>query len=247
MWKPIKNYEGLYLVSSDGYIKREERKIVLPNGTIGIIKEKVLKRILGSDGYLYVTLSKNNIAKRFAIHRLVAQAFIPNPNNFPLVNHKDEIKTNPCVDNLEWCDNLYNQNYGTKIQRYIKTRAKAIDRYTIDGQYIDTWDSEKQFTTAFGYNGEGLIRAVCNHYKGRSSAYGFKWRYHDDKSDFNEIKRGYRIMQYSRFGDLIAEYKNAEEASKETGIYYTSIRKCAKGKQKTAGGYIWKEVKNENY
>lgn len=243
MWKEVKNYEDLYLVSSDGFVKRKERKIFLPNGAVGIIKERVLKRHLGTDGYWYVSLSKNNVQKRFAVHRIVAEAFIPNPLNLPIVNHKDEIKTNANVENLEWCDNVYNQNYGTKIERYIKTRARAVDRYTLDGKYIDTWHGEAEFTKAFGYNGQGLIRAVCNHYRGRSSAYGFKWRYHDDESDFNKVKRGFKVIQYSKSGDFIAEYNNAESASNQTGICYTSIRKCAKGKQKTAGGFIWKEVK----
>lgn len=245
MWKPVKNYEELYLVSSDGFVKRRERKIILPNGAEGIIKEKVLKRLSGTDGYWYVCLSKENKHKRFAIHRLVAEAFIPNPLNLPEVNHKDEVKTNACVENLEWCDRKYNENYGTKKIREAQTRGKAVDRYTMDGKYIDTWYCEKHFTRTFGYNGTGLIRKVCDHYKGYSSAYGFKWKYHNDTSDFNEPKRGNAVLQYSKDGEFIARHKNSKRASEKTGICHSSILKCAKGKQMTAGGFIWKEENRE--
>lgn len=242
MWKSVIGYEGLYEVSSYGYVKRLNREIVLPNGAVGTVKEHIMSRSVGTDGYLYVTLCKNNKSKRFAIHRLVATAFIPNPLNLPEINHKDEIKTNPNVENLEWCDRIYNENYGTKKIRGSMKRSRKIDRYSMDGEFIDTWDSEAQFTKAFGFNGSDLIRKVCRHYKGYSSAYGYKWKYHGDTSDFNHSKRGKPIAQYSLNGDLIAKFRNAKDASIKTGVCHTSIRKCAKGIHKTAGGYVWKEI-----
>ena len=96
IWKDIKGYEGIYQVSNIGKI------ISLPrNGTI--LKKKKLKNILNNRGYLCVNLSKNNIQKKNAIHRLVAETFIPNPDNLSQVNHKDGNKQNNCVENLEWC------------------------------------------------------------------------------------------------------------------------------------------------
>lgn len=245
MWKPVVDYEGLYEVGSDGYVKRLKREIVLPNGAVGIVKEHIMERTVGTDGYLYVTLCKNNKAKKCAVHRLVAVAFIPNPLNLPEVNHKDEIKTNPKVENLEWCDRIYNENYGTKKIREAIKRGHPIDRYSMDGKFIDTWPSEAEFTRAFGYNGSDLIRKVCKHYKGYSSAYGYKWKYHGDTSDFNHSTRGKPIVQCSLDGEYIEKFRNAKEASEKTGICHTSIRRCAKGIHKTAGGFVWKEISNE--
>ena len=248
VWKQVLGYEGLYLVSDDGFVKREQRKIVLPNGAVGIIKERVLKRHIGRDGYLYAILTKNNITKRYAIHRLVAIAFIPNPLNLPEVNHKDEIRSNPCADNLEWCDRKYNCNYGNRAKKYSKSRGRSVDRYSLDGEYIDTWDCESHFTREFGYKGKNLIIKVCNHYNGYSTAYGYKWKYHDDDSDFNTNYRGIPVIQYSLDGDFIKKYPNAVIASNETGISLTGINKCARGVLQTSGGYIWKRgVKSENY
>lgn len=247
VWLPVVGYEGLYLVSDDGFVKRLERTIVLPNGAIGIIKERVLKRILGRDGYLYVCLTKNNISKRHAIHRLVATAFIPNPNNLPEVNHKDEVRNNPCVENLEWCDRKYNCNYGNRAKKYSKSRGRSVDRYSLDGEYIDTWDCESQFTKKFGYKGQNLIIKVCKHYNGYSSAYGYKWKYHGDDSDFNTYSRGIPVLQFSLDNKFIKEYPNSIVASRETGVCATGINKCAIGKQKTSGGFIWKRgEKHEN-
>ena len=80
-----------------------------------------LKPIKNRYGYMYVNLRKDGVTKQQYIHRLVAQAFIPNPNNLPEVNHKDEDKTNNNVKNLEWCDRKYNINYGTRTAKFYET------------------------------------------------------------------------------------------------------------------------------
>ena len=106
-WKPVEGYEGLYEVSNLGQVRSYSNR----HG--GLLKyPKLLKIDVSSGtGYGCVTLCKNNKVKRVPIHRLVALAFIPNPNNYPCVNHKDEIRTNNKVDNLEWCTHLYNNSY----------------------------------------------------------------------------------------------------------------------------------------
>ena len=109
-WKDIKGYEELYQISSLGRVKS------LKNNR-GNYREKILSNIPNKNGYIIVQLKKNGTSKPFSVHRLVAQAFIPNPNNYPQVNHKDENKENNRVDNLEWCTAKYNSNYGTKIKR----------------------------------------------------------------------------------------------------------------------------------
>ena len=116
IWKPIKNYEGLYEVSNLGRIKGVTRYV---KGKVGyrIQKEKIRKCEVSSNGYLHVLLCKNGKYTTHNVHRLVAGAFIPNPDNLPEINHKDENKENNCVDNLEWCTRKYNMNYGTTQSR----------------------------------------------------------------------------------------------------------------------------------
>lgn len=106
IWKGIKGYEGKYQVSNLGKVK-----------TLNYhrsCKERILKNLINTHGYLYVILSKNCICKNLTIHRLVAAAFIDNPENLPEVNHIDENKTNNCVSNLEFCNRKYNINFGTR-------------------------------------------------------------------------------------------------------------------------------------
>lgn len=110
IWKDIKNYENFYQVSNLGRIKRLER--ITCDGRK--IKELIKKPTLSNNHYLMVWLQLNNNTKAYLVHRLVAETFIPNPNSLPQVNHKDENKLNNCVDNLEWCTNKYNNNYGSK-------------------------------------------------------------------------------------------------------------------------------------
>lgn len=108
IWKDIEGYEGKYQVSNFGNIKSLNYKL---SG-----KEKIMK--LGKEhGYPVIQLFKNSNCKQFKVHRLVAQAFIPNPDNLPVVNHKDESRNNNRVDNLEWCTYKYNLNYGTARER----------------------------------------------------------------------------------------------------------------------------------
>ena len=118
IWKDIKGYEGLYQVSNLGNIRR----IKFINNITE--KEKITKLKPGKNTYLQVLLSKNGKSKTKNIHRLVAEAFIPNPNNYPQVNHKDENKHNNCVDNLEWCTRIYNMNYGNVRKKISKSHQK---------------------------------------------------------------------------------------------------------------------------
>lgn len=109
-WRDIEGYEERYQVSNLGRVKS------LRNSQ-GQYREKILTNTPDKIGYLTVGLSKNGKRKNFKVHRLVAEAFIENPNNHPIINHKDENKQNNCVNNLEWCTYKYNNTYGTRTQR----------------------------------------------------------------------------------------------------------------------------------
>lgn len=116
IWKDIAGYEG-YQVSNLGTVKSLERECKGNKGCTFIRKGKVLSPKTHKNGYLIVGLCKDSKMKMYYIHRLVAEAFIQNPNNYPIINHKDENKQNNYIENLEWCDKSYNALYGSCPQR----------------------------------------------------------------------------------------------------------------------------------
>lgn len=113
MWKQIVGYEGLYAVSDAGEVK-------------SLRKNRILKLQSNRDGYLLVMLSKNGISKGYLVHRLVAKAFIDNPQNKPEINHIDEDKTNNSVSNLEWCTRSENLRHGTAARRIGDKLSKPV-------------------------------------------------------------------------------------------------------------------------
>ena len=121
IWKDVKGYEGLYQVSNLGRVKSLER-VTINNR---IVHERILKLRHDKKGYNICCLRIDGEKKFFGVHRLVAKAFIPNANNYPVVNHKDEIKDNNIVDNLEWCTYKYNSNYGTSSKRISEKKKGA--------------------------------------------------------------------------------------------------------------------------
>lgn len=127
---------------------------------------KIMKFGRNSQGYCTVVLSKNKVEKGMNVHRLVAEAFIPNPNKYKEVNHKDENPSNNCVENLEWCTHKYNINYGI--------RGKKAVQYDLQGNKIKEWNSAKDASEALGIQ----PTAICCCRSGRiKTAGGFKWTY----------------------------------------------------------------------
>lgn len=134
-WRDIQGYEGLYQVSNLGNVKKLNFTYIDTWGTgrKRTILEHFVKANIGKMGYYMIDLRFKNNRKRCYVHRLVAQAFIPNPNNYPCVNHKDENPLNNNVNNLEWCTYAYNNSYGTSRQRMVKTR-RYKNNYVISEQ-----------------------------------------------------------------------------------------------------------------
>ncbi len=162
IWKDIEGYEGLYQISNYGNVKSL--------GNDKTRKERILKPAKDKDGYLMVGLCKQGERKYHKIHRLVAQEFFPNPNNYPEVNHKDEDKTNNQVTNLEFCDRKYNINYGTHTERSALSRSKPVLCVETGKIYQSTHQVERELGFAQQY-----ISNACNgRYK---QAYGFHWKY----------------------------------------------------------------------
>ena len=123
-WKSIPGYEGLYEVSNLGRVRSLDRYVKTCYEAYKLHKGKILSPAKDKNGYLKVHLCYNGKHNIIRVHRLVAQAFLLNPDNLPEVNHKDEDKTNNSVDNLEWCDRSYNISYGTRTERQKKTNIQ---------------------------------------------------------------------------------------------------------------------------
>lgn len=180
VWKDIKDYEGYYQVSNFGRVKSMNR--IIEHARLGkqTLKEKIMS--IAFDGnYNFVGLRKNGTVKYVTIHRLVAEAFIPNPNNLPCVNHKDEDKTNNCVDNLEWCDYKYNANYGTKSKRLSvsqlndSTKSKAVIQFDMNGNFVKEWPSLAEIKRILNIS-KSCISYVCDGRYKSSHNYLWKWK-----------------------------------------------------------------------
>lgn len=126
--KDLEQFDNMYSITSEGQIWSKKTNKYL----IGSINQK---------GYRTISIYHKGKTITVRPYRLVAQSFIPNPNNLPQVNHKDENKLNDCVDNLEWCDNWYNEHYGTRAERGGLKRRKPIIQYDKDWNFIKEWDS----------------------------------------------------------------------------------------------------------
>lgn len=182
IWKDIHGYEGLYQVSNLGRVKSLPRTVVTCNGFPRHCKGYVLAQTKSPKGYMLVALQKNSTSTTTSVHRLVAQLFIANPNNFPCVNHKDENKQNNIAENLEWCSYKYNSNYGTRTERYIKSKSRKVVKLSKTGDKICVYDSAicaaKSIANKNLHSQAGHIRDVCNGVYETSG--GYKWKYYED-------------------------------------------------------------------
>lgn len=178
IWRDVVGYENLYQTSNLGRARSLDRWVKSKSGSVRLCKGKILKPGTTKDGYLKVCLCKNGKKKNFRVHRLVAEAFIPNPYNLPEVNHKDENKLNNNAENLEWCDRLYNVRYGTGIERVAEKNtngklSKSVLQFTLDGEFVREWESIAECGRN-GYN-QGNVAACCQ--DKRKSHHKFIWRY----------------------------------------------------------------------
>ena len=155
--KDIKGYEGLYAITPEGEVWSYRGKKFLTPG-------------VNNKGYLIVCLRKDGQNKMYKIHRLVAEAYLPNPENLPQINHRDENKANNCLQNLEWCDAKYNINYGTRNDKI----KKPILQYDLDGNFIREWKCAYDV-------GKEVQANIVNCLKGRcKTAYNYIWKYKED-------------------------------------------------------------------
>lgn len=171
VWKDVVGYEGRYQVSNLGRVKSLPRY-----KTNGCMR----KLLLDKYGYRVVRLTINKVGKTIKVHRLVAEAFLPNEFQLRDVNHKNEIKTDNRVENLEWCDRSYNTNYGTANSRRRKSStnclsmSKPVIQMRLDGSTVQKYPSLNEVSRRTGYS-IASVSMCCN--GKREHAYGYKWRY----------------------------------------------------------------------
>lgn len=218
IWKEIEGYEGKYEVSNLGNVRSLNY-----NGTGEI---KLLKQYICHNRYEQVNLYKNGKPKHHLVHRLVARAFIPNPNNYKEVNHKDENPANNNVNNLEWCTREYNNNYGTRNKRAGESKKGK-------------------------HHSEKAKKKMSESHKGKTLS-------EEHKKKISKSLKGERkgknnpnakaILMYDKEGNFIRRFESIVDTNKyfDNDSAATNVSNCLIGRSKTAYGYIFRYVEENN-
>ena len=224
-WKEIAESGGKYSVSDSGLIKN--------NSTHNLLQQKPDK-----DGYLNVILSLNGKCHTRKVHRIIAQAFIPNPCELPTVNHINEVKTDNRICNLEWASYRTQVNHGTRSQRAMESIDSCEIEQTLPNGTVIRHPSVRDAARSIGIHPERLVCCL----KGRSkSAGGSRWRYCGQHEAVEGRKKSVAVLQYDLDGNLVAGHRSVNAAAKALGISPSGISLCINGKRKTNAGFVWKK------
>lgn len=182
IWKPVRDFEDLYEVSNLARVRSTEitQERISKNGYFYIYhrRMKLLSYFTTNKGYIAVHLYKDSKQFNKSLHRLVAEAFVPNPDNLPEINHKDENKANNLPSNLEWSSRSYNINYGTGNERRVRTTSHSIEQLTLDGKHIAYYKSLSEAERMS--NGKISKQSISQVLKGKNKTAGrYLWRYCD--------------------------------------------------------------------
>lgn len=245
IWKDVVGYEGLYKVSNFGnvYSCRAGRNLKPGNHR---------------DGYRFVILTKNKSKKYETVHRLVAEAFIPNPNDLPVINHKDENPSNNNVNNLEWCTQQYNATYNNVHIKRNSAFRKTIYAYNNKGNLHGVYSSAKDIADGLNMT-KSNISTVCNSnyktYGGYVLSYNkltkqevldrFKLNAErkivtTDIGEFAKKKFSKPLSRYTLDEEYIDSYQSTHEAGRELGISPSQISGVCRGDYESAHGWIFK-------
>lgn len=180
-WREVKEYIN-YEVNQFGEIRHKKRK-------------KILKPRSNNGGYQYVNFKINGKNTNFAVHRIVANAFIPNPNGYTEVNHKDYDKTNNYVNNLEWVSSSQNKQHSYLKKENKKSRGKAVNQYTKDGVFIKTFETITDAAEELGC----CVAAISNCCLGRAkTSQGFRWSFVESSTTKYERKPSSSVQGSSK-------------------------------------------------
>lgn len=171
-WKIIDDYPN-YSVSDTGIVKRNAYIRIDKIGRKTDVKEMTLKQHIDKDGYFRVTLIKNGKNHFVSVHRLIAKAFISNPCNYPVINHKNENKKDNSIENLEWCTISYNNNYGERQENVRRTSGKKVIGY--NDKVLMTFNSASEASLYItGKKNSNISQCANGKFK---QCYGYNWRW----------------------------------------------------------------------
>lgn len=178
MWKAVVGFEGFYEVSNEGRVRSLDRTIIDVDGHKRNYKGGLLTPCDAGKGYRNVMLQAEGKRRTPRLCRVVAEAWIPNPDNLPQVNHKDENKANDRADNLEWCSAVYNTNYGTGIRRRAVKISRKVAQLDLNGNVVAIWKSIREAEAALGIDNSHISRCCRGKLKQTG---GYRWQYVDTR------------------------------------------------------------------
>lgn len=234
-WKDIPGFEGWYQASNQGRIRSVNRLInYKKQGCIYLTKGKILSPKTTKTGYLEVVLVKNGVRYNRTVHRLVAITFIDNPNDYPVINHINEIKTDNRVENLEWCTVRQNTEAYT-------TQRNVVYQYDLQGNLVKVWNSITRAAESIGTDKTG-IQHCCS---GKLKTFkNYIWTYCPiNQIDLEERLTNRTLVQVKQLdlnGVVLHTYNSTVEAAKAVGCNPSAITMAINGLRKTIKGYQWK-------
>lgn len=238
-WREIKNTDGKYLISDDGKV-------------FSAISNRILKTQISNVGYERIELCFTDRTRKEFVHRLVAEAFIPNPNNYPVVNHKDENPLNNRVENLEWCTYKYNTNYGNCLIKMSKNhnyksgadnvKSKRVFQFTLNGELVAEYGSTYEAQRKTGMNSKSIAKACTGILKQYA---GYLWSYNPCVDEYSEKRntnfRKGNIAMCDLEGNVIKVYSTPRELEAD-GFNQMSVNRVCRGERKSYKGYVFKHI-----
>lgn len=251
-WLPIKNFEGVYEVSDTGLVRSIDREILIKGAKKPYIKKGQLLSTLPNKNvkYMQVNLWKDNNSLNYYVHRLVAQAFIPNPNNLPEVNHIDGNRQNNVVSNLEWVNRKGNVEHaidtGLKIYKNRLTREEFIEclNDVLSGESYKQLSERVPYKVPFLSTKLRQIAKEENLEQALDEALVLQKKLRSEKNkEYQRLTRGKPVAMYSLSDELLIEFPTIAEAAYYLNTNNTgAISNVCNGRCKTACGYKWRFI-----
>ena len=231
MWKKF-IYEGQetdYSVSTQGEVRKDTTNYILSQSS--------------QQDYKFVGLIINGKQKRMRVHRMVALAFIDNPDNKPYVNHINGNRSDNNVENLEWVTPSENTQHAVDTGLFKSGRARAVVQYNLNGEQMATFESASEAARQTG-GSQSKITMCCR--RQRDSANDYQWRYYDDIQDVQKIEKkfitGKKVAQCDEEGNILKIYPSFKEAARAVNGTSSAISRVCSGTNIRHKGYKWKLV-----
>ena len=267
IWRCIKDFEDYYEISNWGNIRSKDRFVSRRDGKIVFLKGEMSKIKPRKNRYKSICLYKEGIVQRWSVHRLVALTFIPNPHNYPYVDHKDGNPSNNHVSNLRWVTQKENMNnpltkkkcservyteernhkiLETRKRKGTKNKEKEIHQFSISGEYLQSFKSISEANRITGINGSSIAN-VCRRGRGGKSAGGFLWSFEINITPiYDPYPNNHKIVyRYNPDGSYIDNWYSVADAERTLNI--KNISRCARTNSHIlAGGFLWRYYRVDN-